>query len=219
MRTHSESEIHMDDLRSATPFKTRRQRRIDRRRRQIMKAATRVITEHGYANATTKAIADEADISEGTLYNYFDSKRAILLGIIGQYQQEADALLDRVELADGATDPVAVIEWLLGLLLARLPFTRVLLAEPWAHDEQVRAHAAERVAAIQARVQTFIVAQIDRGVFRPVDPELATSIVMGMCLAPVLPVLRGDAPPPSPEDVHRMAVATVDLMMRGLEAR
>ena len=123
-----------------------------------MKAATRVITEHGYANATTKAIADEADISEGTLYNYFDSKRAILLGIIGQYQQEADALLDRVELADGATDPVAVIEWLLGLLLARLPFTRVLLAEPWAHDEIVRAHAAERVAAIQARVQTFIVA-------------------------------------------------------------
>lgn len=42
-------------------------------RRHIMDATWRVIANEGLAAASTRAIADEAGISGGTLYNYFDN--------------------------------------------------------------------------------------------------------------------------------------------------
>ena len=53
----------------------RRQRRIARRRQHILAAAARVFASKGLTQATTKAIADEADVAEGTLYNYFKNKK------------------------------------------------------------------------------------------------------------------------------------------------
>ena len=208
----------MDNPRRRGTLRDRRQRRIDRRRREIIDAAVRIIAELGYANTTTKAIADAADIAEGTLYNYFESKRDILLGILQRFQQEADELLDEIEYLEGAADPVAIVEWALNLLLTRLPFTRVLLAESWTDDELLRGYATERVTGVYQRVKSFIVGRMKSDDFRNVDPDLATKMVLGVCVAPVLPVMRGVAEPPSPEELHAIAVAAVDLMMHGLEA-
>lgn len=41
-------------------------------RRHILSAANRVIAKRGLAAATTRAIAEEAGLAGGTLYNYFD---------------------------------------------------------------------------------------------------------------------------------------------------
>ena len=48
-------------------------------REQILAAAERVIAEHGYAGATTKAIARAARCSEGSLYNHFPDKKALFV--------------------------------------------------------------------------------------------------------------------------------------------
>lgn len=183
-----------------------------------MVAAAKIIAEQGYAKTSTKAIADAADIAEGTLYNYFKNKRDILLAILQQHQQEVDELLDEVENLEVTPDPVATVEWVLNLLLARLSFSRVLLAESWTDDHLLREYATERVMVIYQRVKSFIVGKMKSGTFRNVDPDLATKMVLGVCLAPVLPVMRGVAEPPSPEGLHTMAVAVVDLMLHGLEA-
>jgi AcrR family transcriptional regulator len=47
-------------------------------RRHILAAAGRVIDAKGLAAASTRAIADEAGISGGTLYNYFDDHTRLL---------------------------------------------------------------------------------------------------------------------------------------------
>lgn len=51
------------------------------RKNQILDAAAAVFAEKGFHPTTTKDIARQAGISEGTIYNYFDSKTALLLGI------------------------------------------------------------------------------------------------------------------------------------------
>lgn len=208
----------MNNARLAGAHKTRRQRRIDRRRREIVDAAIRIIAEQGYANTTTKAIADAADMAEGTLYNYFPSKRDLLVAILQQYQLEVDELLDEVAHLDGAADLVSVVEWAFGLLLARLPFTRVLLVESWADDDLLRDYASERVMVVYGRVKAFVVAQMQSGTFRSVDPDLATKMVLGVCLVSLMPVLRGVAEKPTSDELHAMAVSAVDLMLHGLGA-
>jgi AcrR family transcriptional regulator len=51
---------------------------------QILDAAARLFAMKGFHRTTTKEIADAADIAEGTLYNYFESKNDLLFGIMGR---------------------------------------------------------------------------------------------------------------------------------------
>ena len=68
------------------------QQLIAARRNQILDAAARVFAEKGFHLATTKDIAKQAGISEGTIYNYFDNKMALLFGILER--MKATALQD-----------------------------------------------------------------------------------------------------------------------------
>ena len=47
-------------------------------RGHILDAALRVITTHGLAAASTRAIATEAGVGAGTIYNYFDDRLQLL---------------------------------------------------------------------------------------------------------------------------------------------
>jgi AcrR family transcriptional regulator len=66
------------------PAHTRRERRVAARRVQILDAAARLFAEKGFHRTTTKDIAEAADVSEGTLYNYFKNKEDMLLGIMSR---------------------------------------------------------------------------------------------------------------------------------------
>ena len=48
---------------------------------RIAQAALRVFARRGYAAATVREVAREAGVAQGLLYNYFDGKHALLVGI------------------------------------------------------------------------------------------------------------------------------------------
>ncbi|WP_328298756.1 TetR/AcrR family transcriptional regulator [Streptomyces sp. NBC_00435] len=100
---------------AATP--RRRQARGERRIAQLLSAAAGVFCRTGYAAASTNAIAREAGVSPGTLYQFFPNKEAIAVELGGQLLQRAHeahgqaflpANLDRPlpELLDAVLDPV-----------------------------------------------------------------------------------------------------------------
>ncbi|MCP5098416.1 MAG: TetR/AcrR family transcriptional regulator [Chloroflexi bacterium] len=78
----------------------RRERRIAARKSQILAAAAAVFSHHGYERATTREIADAADVSEGTLYNYFKSKQDVLVGVANAYADEVVNDISRIEAED-----------------------------------------------------------------------------------------------------------------------
>jgi AcrR family transcriptional regulator len=55
----------------------RKEREKERRRQQIMVAAKRVFSEKGFSKATMEDIAQEAELSPGTLYLYFRNKEEL----------------------------------------------------------------------------------------------------------------------------------------------
>jgi TetR/AcrR family transcriptional regulator, fatty acid metabolism regulator protein len=57
------------------------------RRTQILEAATRIFAKKGYHRATTKDIAREAEIAEGTIYLYFKNKSELLIGLMEHLDQ------------------------------------------------------------------------------------------------------------------------------------
>ena len=55
----------------------RKEREKERRRQQIMVAAKRVFSDRGFTKATMEDIAQEAELSPGTLYLYFKNKEEL----------------------------------------------------------------------------------------------------------------------------------------------
>src|SRR5829696_3652795 len=54
---------------------------------QILEAAKRVFAERGFRRATTREVARAAGISEGTIYNYFEDKDALLMAILEELNE------------------------------------------------------------------------------------------------------------------------------------
>lgn len=52
------------------------------RRKQIVDAAIVVISQQGFQRTTIKQIAQQANIADGTIYNYFKNKKAIFFAIM-----------------------------------------------------------------------------------------------------------------------------------------
>ena len=60
----------------------------DARQRQLLDVAIHVFAAHGYAGASTQAIASAAGISEPALYRHFPSKRALFLAAFDRASTE-----------------------------------------------------------------------------------------------------------------------------------
>lgn len=65
-----------------------KQERGERRVTQLLDAAASLLAEVGYDAATMTEIADRANASIGTLYQYFPNKSAIVLALRNQYRGE-----------------------------------------------------------------------------------------------------------------------------------
>lgn len=81
----------------------------------ILDAAARVIASHGLAAATTARIADQAGISIGSLYQYFDSKEDIYAAVLDRMVQH---LIMLVEQQTPTSDAFSLADWVTTLLNA-----------------------------------------------------------------------------------------------------
>ena len=77
-----------------SPVSPRKQPRQERSRltvERIVDAAARIFHDQGYAGATTNDIADEANVSVGSLYQYFPNKDALLVALTKRHIESATA--------------------------------------------------------------------------------------------------------------------------------
>lgn len=78
------------------------------RRRRILEAARRHFLASGYEAATIEAIAETAEVSAVTIYNYYSTKRGLLLALV---VQSDDILITKINqmLSDAPDDPVEAV--------------------------------------------------------------------------------------------------------------
>ncbi len=198
---------------------SRRERRIQRQRKEIMDAAARLFAEKGYAATTTKDIALAADIGESTLYGYFPGKRDVLIAILSQQAEQVDSLfLQSVNLKD-RQDFIDLADSIMEIVLSKVVYTRALIAEAWVNDEILDDYVVSRTNRIIDYLKDFILEKTAAGIFHPIDPGLAARIVVATFIGALLPVLRGMEPPPPPEERKALANAIVSLLLDGIIVR
>jgi AcrR family transcriptional regulator len=106
----------------------------------IFEAAAQVLREEGEAAFTTNRIAARAGVSIGTLYQYFDSKEAILADVMSRARKRLLTQLDGLLSKTDATvlDPLGVLRAYVRLYLTAYGTgsvdERVLLRMAWSLD-------------------------------------------------------------------------------------
>ena len=151
------------------------------REQEILDAAVRVFSRKGFNGATTKEIASEAGVAEGTIFRYFKTKKDILLSLVGPYL--AQSLTDAIEEVSGATDEViltAIIKNRLDIIKKNSNLIMLLFTEAQFHPELREKFTEKVVLKVAVVLEQLITTRIKQGAYKEVDPQIATRIFVGM---------------------------------------
>ncbi len=152
-------------------------------RKQIIEAALKIFGERGFERSTTKAIAREAGVAEGTIYNYFSTKKDILFSFL---EQEVVTPLSGVLRDGGALDS----EIIRNVLRNRLTMWRenravlkVMIAEGLFNEELAQEIRRRIFEPASKEVSSYIADRIESGTFRGLDPHVVALGLVGMIIS------------------------------------
>jgi len=199
----------MGGLAPARPFTDRQHR--------ILQAATEVFAERGFEGAATAEIAQRAEVSEGTMFKRFRTKKDLLLAVTGPYLLEIGAP-DLVPVLESAlADENGALERLLRAIIRdRIEFARnhpaairILVQEAPFHPEIL-----DSLSGIGSRMLALIERFQRTG---EIDPELRPTTVARLIFAAIVSHLLARVfVRLHDDDEPRSIDETVQVLVRGL---
>jgi len=204
----------------------RRERRAAARRSQILDAAAEVFAEKGFARATTKEIADRADVSEGTIYNYFQAKEDLLIGIVGRLaESQALALVVKPEMIEQAL-AMSPCDFLNTMLRARhgfvlqdnhLAMLQAVTAEVLINQEFAARYYRQLLEPAMGLLEQHLQARVECGEVRSVNVPLVARFLFAFELGMLGFFVLGDPLIQAEWQGDTMREAMVDFFLNGLQ--
>jgi AcrR family transcriptional regulator len=190
---------------------------------QILEAARRVFTQDGLS-ATTREIARQAGVSEGSLFNRFPTKEALFAAAVKippvpAWVQEMNRLLGQGDLRGNL---IQIAQGMIRLLQEWLPL--VLLtwgskSEQASEDagEEPPADAEEEPPAIRdrRRLTDYLTQEMTLGRLRPCNTEAVARMLFGACVNFVMDRLTQKRPLPQ-EDIDNFVHSLIDALWEGI---
>ena len=188
------------------------------RREQIVGAATRVFAEKGFRRATTREVARAAGVSEGTIYNYFEDKDALLMAILNGLNETERRAEDFEE--GMSTDFRGFLkEYLrrrMSLIWENREVFRVVLSEMLVNAELREMYLRQVVEPTMRIAEEHFRSRMKQGEVRQTDAPLAMRSVAGAVLGVLVLGLLGDEEIGSRSDEVPDVLA--GLLVHGLDA-
>jgi AcrR family transcriptional regulator len=189
------------------------------RQEQILEAALSAFSSLGYDRATIPDIAREAGIAVGTIYNYFPSKRELLVAITKKYIIEPfTAVIKQSKSTDDNAFMAAIMENRFSFGLTNLEKFMPLLIEVQRDPELRRSYTEKVIRPVMDFMGKYVSSRIERETFRDIEPELVTRAVGGMVIGFMLLYrIEGEKSPLYGTDPQKLAFTITDLILKGLQ--
>ena len=186
---------------------TERQEMRGQTRQMLLQAATAEFARQGYAQANINRISQSAGFAKGTVYNYFVSKRALMLALIDEIARaHFDYVSEHVLRQD---DPVRRLElfyeagftW----VTDNLEQARVMITTLNGSDLEFKLcmYGAYQ-PMFQLAGSDIVAVGVERGLFRQVEPEATARLLMTIYLGVASQVNEQGRPWFSPDQVTEL---------------
>lgn len=177
---------------------SRVERRRDRRKAEIVRTATALLSEHGYQGMNLEDVAEQTDIAKATLYHYFSGKDELVAAVIEgltvevnrRLEQELDRVRDRSHLEQIRT----LIREQVRILTDTAPEVATVFSWPKAWPESFQEIIKESRRRHDAIFRRVVEAGIAAGEFDCPNPDVALECLHGVLnqsalwIRPSLPV-------------------------------
>jgi AcrR family transcriptional regulator len=204
-----------------TSSRKERKERITRmRKQQILDAALKVFSEKGFEEATNADIAEIAGIAPGTIYNYFHSKRELLVEVVNNFlvTEQFLHLFEHAGEMEYLTFLESVLDNRMNFVEDSVKTQMLLLMAEILRDAELREiYNRQVVKPVINRMEKFLEDRADAGEFRRVNPTIITRALGGMVLGiMLLTLLEGDSSPLRKTSREELASEIGGLVMAGI---
>jgi AcrR family transcriptional regulator len=167
-------------MRPAASGKLTRSQRNEELKRRLFEAAARIVGELGYEEASIARITKQAGVAQGTFYNHFASRRALLDELLPALGLEmARYIQDRTEtIQPESLREIARFQAFFDYLRENPGFPRILNEAQFAAPAAFRRHI-ENMAAPYQRILKRARNRNELGSFSDAELEVIAHILMG----------------------------------------
>jgi AcrR family transcriptional regulator len=146
----------------------RRDRKKSAVRAKIIAAAIGLFSKHGIVHVTVEQIAEAADVGKGTIYNYFDTKEAVVVAFMVDLERKVQARLPRIAKSrrDLASILTEYIHFQFRLKKRHHQFVRVFLAQMFSNTEHFLPYLVEMQTVIDPPLESLFQALKARRLIR-----------------------------------------------------
>jgi TetR/AcrR family transcriptional regulator, cholesterol catabolism regulator len=152
-------------------------------RARIIHKATRLFVDRGYNAVSMREIAAAVGISKAGLYYYFVDKEALFLAILNDNLDHIGGILTRCQAEDSTTRRriSQAMEEIFQTAPEQRAIIRLASQEMMNLSEEARTHFGQVYQEkFIGRLARMLQTGMDLGELRPMDPVLATWVLLGM---------------------------------------
>ncbi len=169
---------------------------IAARRNQILDAAAKVFAEKGFHPTTIKDIAVEAGIAHGTIYNYFENKTALLLGIFDR--MKASIIQENMPPAPDEIDFRTFLRTfihlpLMGLKKDNFALFRIVVSEMMVNEELRTLYYKQILEPTLLLAEPFFQEEAAKRGLNLTDARLTIRAISSMVMGLTLEYIMGDS--------------------------
>lgn len=176
------------------PTDSIQQQLIEARKKQILKAAAQIFAEKGFHTATIKQVAKAAGVADGTIYNYFPSKDALLMGLLNQLNEtpERPQHFQEGQSLDFEVFLQVYLEHRMQQITGDLTLLKGLLPELLVNPELQEKYQTEIMAPTFQIAEQYFAQLMEEGKLKKLPVQLTTRLLASSVLGAALLHLMGE---------------------------
>lgn len=189
-----------------------RENQMNETRRLLLNVAAAEFARQGYEKANINSISGAAGYAKGTIYNYFVTKRALMLALIDEIAAgHFEYIAERVRKED---DPARRLEYFFEEGFAWVADNsiraKVMITTLNGADAEFKDHMyASYQPMFELMGSEILAAGIQQGAFRPVDPASTAGLLMTIYLGTASQIDEQGKPWLAPAQVVEFALSAL----------
>jgi len=148
---------------------------------KLLQATLKLISEKGYLGATTREIAQEAGVTELTLFRHFGAKEKLFVELLNSYTflPELKKLLPGLDSLSHEDALIIIATRFLLSLKARKAMVRIMFSEITSYPDKIRKVYNKFLEDVRATLADYFVTLQRQGLLQKnVSPEMAAKIFL-----------------------------------------